>query len=103
MPYTDGVSLLPTLTGGKGQQQHPYLYWEFHEDGGRQAVRQGQWKAVRQQAQQHQNGAVELYDLTTDPAETKNVAAAHPDIARKMEGYMKEAHVETALYPFWGK
>ncbi|MBS0031196.1 arylsulfatase [Chitinophaga sp. 22321] len=100
MPYTDGVSLLPTLTGGKGQQQQPYLYWEFHEDGGRQAIRQGKWKAVRQQAQQHPDAPIELYDLTKDPAEAKNVAAAHPDIVRKMATYMKEAHVETPLYPF---
>lgn len=100
LAYTDGVSLLPTLTGRKGQQQHIYLYWEFHEEGGRQAVRQGNWKAVRLQAKQHPDGPIELYDLTTDPAETKNVATSHPDIAAKLAGYMKEAHVETALYPF---
>jgi arylsulfatase A-like enzyme len=100
LAYTDGISLLPTLTGRKGQQQHNYLYWEFHEEGGRQAVRQGNWKAVRLQAKQHPDGPVELYDLATDPAETKNVAASHPDIAAKLAGYMKESHVETALYPF---
>ncbi|WP_436490432.1 arylsulfatase [Chitinophaga sp. ARDCPP14] len=101
--YTDGVSLLPTLTGKKGQQPHNYLYWEFHEDGGRQAVRQGNWKAVRLHAAQHPDGAVELYDLSTDPGETKNIAAAHPDITRKLAAYMREAHVETALYPFQEK
>jgi len=102
-PYTDGVSLLPTLTGKKGQQPHNYLYWEFHEDGGRQAVRQGNWKAVRLHAAQHPDGAVELYDLSTDPGETKNIAATHPDITRKLAAYMREAHVETALYPFQEK
>ncbi|WP_429063191.1 arylsulfatase [Chitinophaga sp. W2I13] len=103
VPYTDGVSLLPTLTGKKGQQPHNYLYWEFHEDGGRQAVRQGNWKAVRLHAAQHPDGALELYDLSTDPGETKNIAAAHPDITRKLTAYMREAHVETALYPFQEK
>ncbi|WP_429050596.1 arylsulfatase [Chitinophaga sp. W3I9] len=103
VPYTDGVSLLPTLTGKKGQQPHNYLYWEFHEDGGRQAVRQGNWKAVRLHAAQHPDGALELYDLSTDPGETKNIAAAHPDITRKLAAYMREAHVETALYPFQEK
>ncbi|WP_211093080.1 MULTISPECIES: arylsulfatase [Chitinophaga] len=101
VPVTDGVSLLPTLTGGKGQQQHNYLYWEFHEDGGRQAVRQGNWKAVRQKAQQHPDGGVELYDLSKDPGEKNNIAARYPDITAKMAAIMKEAHVETALYPFW--
>lgn len=99
--YTDGVSLLPTLTGSKGQQQHPYLYWEFHEDGGRQAVRQGKWKAVRQHAMHHPNAPIELYDLSTDPSESDNIAAAHPDIVRRMEKYMKEAHVENELFPFF--
>lgn len=103
VPYTDGVSLLPTLTGKKGQQPHNYLYWEFHEDGGRQAVRQGNWKAVRLHAAQHPDGALELYALSTDPGETKNIAAAHPDITRKLAAYMREAHVETALYPFQEK
>ncbi|KAG4069324.1 hypothetical protein HA402_012177 [Bradysia odoriphaga] len=103
LKYTDGVSLLPTLTGAKGQRQHNYLYWEFHEDGGRQAVRQGNWKAIRLQAMQHPDGPVELYNLATDPAESKNVAAAHPDIAAKLAGYMKEAHVETSIYPFQSK
>ena len=101
VPATDGVSLLPTLTGAQGQQQHNYLYWEFHEDGGRQAVRQGKWKAVRQKAQRHPDGPVELYDLSKDPAETNNIAARYPDITAKMAAIMKEAHVETALYPFW--
>ncbi|RAK38662.1 UNVERIFIED_ORG: arylsulfatase A-like enzyme [Chitinophaga ginsengisegetis] len=103
VPYTDGVSLLPALTNGKGQQQHNYLYWEFHEDGGRQAVREGNWKAVRLQAAQHPDGPVELYDLSTDPGETKNMAAARPDIARRLAAHMKEAHVETALFPFQEK
>jgi len=45
---TDGISILPTIFSKKGQKQHDYLYWEFHEDGGRQAIRQGGWKAIRQ-------------------------------------------------------
>jgi arylsulfatase A-like enzyme len=101
--YTDGVSLLPTLTRTKGQKQHRYLYWEFHEEGGRQAVRQGKWKAVREHAKQNPDTTVELYNLSADPGETKNVAAAHPDIASKLAGYMKEAHVETGLYPFFAQ
>ncbi len=42
----DGISFLPELLGKK-QKQHEYLYWEFHEQGGRQAVRMSRWKAVR--------------------------------------------------------
>src|SRR5699024_4703119 len=38
-PNTDGISLVPTLTGQGTQQQHDYLYWEFPARGGKQAVR----------------------------------------------------------------
>lgn len=34
-PHTDGISLLPTLSSNGKQRQHEFLYWEFHEDGGR--------------------------------------------------------------------
>jgi arylsulfatase A len=43
----DGISRVPTLLGQKGQRDHNYLYWEFHERGGRVAVRMGKWKGVR--------------------------------------------------------
>lgn len=42
----DGVSLIPELTGNEGQKEHEYLYFEFQELGGRQAVRKGDWKLV---------------------------------------------------------
>ena len=44
----DGVSFAPTLLGNsKNQEQRNYLYWEFHERGGKQAVRMGNWKGIR--------------------------------------------------------
>ena len=47
-PGLDGISFLPTLLGKSSEQkEHGYLYWEFHEKGGRQAVRMGNWKAVK--------------------------------------------------------
>ena len=41
---TDGISFLPTLLSKKDQQAHDYLYWEFHELNGREALRSGKWK-----------------------------------------------------------
>ena len=38
---TDGLSFVPTLLGQQGQKQHDYLYWEFPEKAGSQAVRIG--------------------------------------------------------------
>ncbi len=91
----DGVSFLPTLIGkSHEQEQHKYLYWEFHEGGSRQAVRAGQWKAVRPFGR-----ALELFDIRNDAAESTNVAAKHPDVVTWMEGYMKEAHGKSKLFP----
>jgi arylsulfatase A-like enzyme len=90
----DGVSVLPALLENK-PVEHPPLYWEFHERGFDQAARVGDWKAVRNGI----GGPLELYDLRTDPAEAKNVAAAHPDVVKRFEEYLKTARVESATWP----
>ncbi|MGX5818061.1 arylsulfatase [Chitinophaga lutea] len=96
---TDGVSFLPTLTGKGKQAQHRYLYWEFHESGGRQAVRMGKWKGLRLEVKKNHNAPVELYDLSKDPKEQHNVAAANPAVVKEIEKAMREAHVESAVFP----
>jgi len=50
-PIHDGISFLPTLRG-ETQEEHPFLYWEFPAYKGQQAVRFGNWKAVRQRMQE---------------------------------------------------
>ncbi|MGJ1285106.1 arylsulfatase [Sphingobacterium spiritivorum] len=99
--YTDGVSLVPALLDKtKEQQQHPYLYWEFHEDGGRQAVRAGDWKAVKLQVKNKQKTVTELYNLKKDPAEKKNVAAENPERVKQLEGIMNQAHTANPYFTF---
>jgi len=88
------------LLGEKKQKEHPWLYWEFHEGGGRQAVRKGKWKAVKLNVFKDPNGPVELYDLDKDRTETKNLAAQYPGIAKQMAAIMQQAHVESAVFPF---
>jgi arylsulfatase A len=96
----DGLSFVSSLTGKGTQKKHDYLYWEFHEGGSKQAVRQGNWKAVRLQVAKDPNGPVELYDLTKDPAETRNLAAQYPDKAKQLAQLMNASHVESAIFPF---
>ena len=96
----DGISMLPSLTGVGLQPQHDYLYWEFHEQGGKQAVRQGDWKAVRLGVKNNTDAPIELYDLRKDPSETKNLAERYPDKVRVMDQLMKEARQESSLFPF---
>ncbi|GAB4022048.1 arylsulfatase [Spirosoma migulaei] len=95
----DGISFVPSLLGKGSQKKHDYLYWEFHENGGRQAIRQGDWKAVRLQVTQNPTGPVELYDLSKDPAESHDVAAKNPEKAEQLGRLMNKAHVESPLFP----
>lgn len=85
----DGISFLPTLTGSGEQQQHKYLYWEFYEQGSRQAVRFGDWKAIRQPMF---TGQVSLFNLADDIAESNDLAEQHPDLVAKAASYMEQAH-----------
>ncbi len=87
----DSVSMRPALTGRPAAQpRHEFLYWEFYEQGGRQAVRFGDWKAVRQPIF---SGPIELYDLSTDLAEEHDLAASRPDQVKQAESLMARAHV----------
>jgi arylsulfatase A-like enzyme len=96
---TDGISYAPTLLSrGADQRQHDHLYWEFYEQGGKQAVRQGDWKAVRLNALTPDEAFVELYDLRTDLHEDRNVAAENPEIVARMLRLMQESHVDSELF-----
>jgi len=94
----DGQSVLPTLLG-QTQKPHEFLYWEFHEQGSKQAVRMGDWKAVRPAIDQQ----LELYDLSKDLSETNNVAKANPGIIAKIETYLKTARTESPRWPLKAK
>jgi arylsulfatase A-like enzyme len=89
-PQTDGISLLPTLLGRGTQREHDALYWEYHSQGSAQAVRMGRWKGVRTHMRTAPEAAIELYDLDTDPGETKNVAAQHADVVSRIDAVMKQ-------------
>ncbi len=97
----DGFSFLPTLLGKPVyQRKHRYLYWEFHEQGKKQAVRMGFWKGVRLNVAADPDGPIELYDLRTDLGETTNVADENPEIVAQMVALMKAAHKPSETWPF---
>jgi arylsulfatase A-like enzyme len=82
----DGLSILPTLFGrNTAQKEHDYLYWEFM---GWTAVRQGTWRAVKPA----KATAWELYDLSRDPGETKDIAAANPAVVARLTALAAKAH-----------
>jgi arylsulfatase len=94
----DGVSLMPTLLGKGEQKKHAFLYWEFPGYGGQQAVRAGDWKAVRQKLGQKKI-VTELYHLKGDPNETTDVAAKHPDVVTRLEKVMADQHAPNPDFP----
>jgi arylsulfatase A-like enzyme len=94
----DGISFAPTLFGGSGQKKHDYLYWEFHERGFKQAIRTGEWKAVRLAPRL----PIELYDLRIDPGETRNVAGANPEIVQRITGLFRNARTDSPEWPVKG-
>lgn len=94
-PGIDGISFLPTLVGQTQTNRHEYFYWEFHERGFSQALRWGDWKAVRPQAGQ----PLELFNLQSDPGEQRNVAADHPSVVARIEELLKMARTESDRWP----
>jgi arylsulfatase A len=95
----DGLDMTSAFTGRGTPPRHPHLYWEFHEQGGKQAVRRGDWKAVRLDVVRNPRGPIELYDLATDPGEQRDIAAQHPEIVRQMEAIMVGERTDSELFP----
>jgi arylsulfatase A-like enzyme len=89
----DGVDLLPFITGGEGTP-HERLFWRA---GNNYAARQGQWKLVRLG-----DAAPELYDLSEDIGETKNLADDKADVMNEITAAMAEWEKEL-VEPAWGR
>lgn len=99
----DGLSFLTALLGKSDQPSHDHLYWEFHELGGRQAVRQGKWKLVKYQVKDPSKTTVELFDLASDPGESKNLAEANPEKVVELEELIRQAHSPNPVFGLFEK
>jgi len=102
MPVTkkiDGISIVPTLLNKGKQKQHEYLYWEFHENNGRQAVRWKNWKLIKLNVNIKDSAVVELYDLDKDPSEKNNIASQFPNKVKKLDAMIKKAHSPSEEWP----
>lgn len=80
----DGVSLLPLLEGGAAPEREA-LYWHYPHyanQGGRPggAVRAGAWKLV----EFDEDGRRELFDLSKDLSENRNLAADRPEVVERL-------------------
>ncbi|WP_395750325.1 sulfatase [Prosthecobacter sp.] len=75
----DGVNLLPFLTSEKTAAPHETLFWRTGGPGGNNAVRRGSMKLVRLG-----KAEPELYDLSADIGESKNLAAEKPEVVKDL-------------------
>lgn len=101
-PGIDGISMVPVLMGrGHEQPEHAYLYWEFHEQGGRQAVQRGDWKAVRLQVRNPEQTRTELYNLAEDIGEQHDLADQFPEVVAEMHAIMQQVHVPSHVFPLF--
>lgn len=88
----DGISVLPTLFGEE-QEQREHMYWEYHSPF-QQAVRMGDWKAIRFGTKE----MIELYNLAEDQSETINVAKDQREVVEAIQRIMETSRTDT---PFW--
>jgi arylsulfatase len=105
----DGVDLMPLLEGRPGAEPRNHYYYYY----GRQlrAVRQGRWKLILPHKSQSYAGrapgkdgfpgptteiqtGLELYDLTADVGETRDVAAANPAVVARLQALAEAARKE---------
>lgn len=76
----DGVDLTPLLRQDGAELTPRSLFWHYphyHPGGARPyaAIRSGPWKLV----QSYETGEHELFDLSADPSEARNLAGDHPE------------------------
>lgn len=97
----DGISAVPALLGGKIENPHKYLYWDYGHCRDRydQAVRMGNWKGIRE----GQGNSLQLYDLRVDLGEKNDVAGQYPEIVQQIEKIMETAVVPSPRYPIGEK
>lgn len=97
----DGIDMSGVLRGGAHPSPDGFYYWERHRDGEdtastvEQAVRWRHWKALRPSM----DGPLTLYNLADDIGETRDVAADHPEVVQRIEGYLATARTPS---PHWG-
>lgn len=72
----EGKSLLPVFLGQQ-REPHENLMWHW---AGNRAIRAGDWKAVWEKRERKWK----LYHLAIDQTETKDVAAAHPEMVNTL-------------------
>jgi len=97
----DGISYLPELLS-KDQPEHKAMYWEFISQGGKQAVRKGNWKLVKLDVLNPEKTQVELYNLENDRAEQEDVSEQYPEVLAEMQKLLETERIESEEFTLYG-
>jgi arylsulfatase A-like enzyme len=95
----DGISLMPTIIGRGEQKEHDYLYWEYPERRGQQAVRLHNWKGIRDSTRDG-NLKIQLFNLENDIAEEKDISKQFTNIVKQIEDIMIKEHEKPEIERF---
>jgi len=84
----DGVSFLPALRSERQPERGP-IFWHYPHYGNQGgfpggAVRDGDWKLI----ERYESGQLELYNLASDPSETRDLAAKEPSRAKSLHAQL---------------
>ena len=91
----DGISMVPAILDQADAPRHELMYWEYRTNRFQQAVRMGDWKAIRFGTKER----MRLHNLKSDPTESKDVAKEHPEVVAKIEAHMATARTESYHWP----
>ena len=91
----DGHDIGPVLEAKDAES--PYDAFYYYSGSNLEAVRSGKWKLHVFKTPNHRGGQgpmEELYDLEVDVGETKDVAAAHPDVLARLHALLDRARAD---------
>ena len=93
----DGISVVSALLGEKLESTREFLYWDYGHCRSRydQAVRLGNYKAIRHGVE----GKIQLYDLSEDLGETRDLATTFPGVVQGIARIMEQAATPSERYP----
>lgn len=95
---SDGVSILRAFNGKEAKVKDRSFYWEFHEQGGKQAVLQNNWKLIRLQAKNGDKMYYELYNISTDPSEKNNLYETETEKAAELMEILDNSRTESEIF-----
>jgi arylsulfatase A-like enzyme len=87
--HTDGISFLPLLEGAT-ELEREAIFWHYPHYGNQggapgSSVRSGDYKLI----EFYEDGRLELYNLADDISETRNLAAALPNVTARLHALLR--------------